>query len=225
LRRGSSSWANATLAYSDLSGTPTIPDSGADVGLADSPSTDGDYVLRRASGVNTWETAAGGGGSGWIACTAAGVTTINSSEGSTLATCTLPAGWRADGAQIEWSFDVLCTANASSVSMYSSVGFSNTGNLSDGIFQLYGSQTHQLSPGAGFSLWGEGKIVALNMSGTGALWGRGHDVYMETHQGQSNYQEYGSLASITRIVLTGQTTSGTMNVSVFFPKMRITTPD
>lgn len=55
LRYNGSAWVDAQLAYSDLSGTPTIPADGSDVGLADSPSTNGAYYLSRSSGTNTWQ--------------------------------------------------------------------------------------------------------------------------------------------------------------------------
>lgn len=55
LRFNGTSWVDAQLAYSDLSGTPSIPADGSDVGLADSPSTDGPYYLSRSSGTNAWQ--------------------------------------------------------------------------------------------------------------------------------------------------------------------------
>lgn len=69
LARSGSAIAGLTLAavaesgdYTDLDNKPTIPADGSDVGLADSPGSDGDYVLRRASGSNSWAAASGGSG-------------------------------------------------------------------------------------------------------------------------------------------------------------------
>lgn len=93
---------DGTLCYSTAAGSPGTwvevggggSLDGSDVGLADSPSSDGDYVLRRASGVNSWANAGGGGSSPvWVDSVFNAGVTLNSSGNLTTfpgSTITIP---------------------------------------------------------------------------------------------------------------------------------------
>jgi hypothetical protein len=193
LRYNGSAWVDASI-------------DGSDVGLADSPSSDGDYVLRRASGSNSW-TAASGGGASWTTGTSAGLQTLNTS-GVVLATWDLPSGWMSNNAGAELIADVLTISNASSRSVDFRWQFRASDNSP--VFFITGSAATGLTtPVAGNAFQLRLDVHVSDVS-SGIFFRTASKTYLASSIATSTVyvEAFSSLATAAKIVLLAEQDSG-----------------
>jgi hypothetical protein len=180
---------------------------GSDVGLADSPGSDGVYQLTRSSGTNSWTAASGGGGASWTAGTTEGLETLNTS-GVVLARWPLPSGWMAAGSSAHLVADLLTISNASSRlvdlrwqfrDVSDSPVFYITGSAATGLSTPVGGQAFQCQLNVYISDVSSGFFFRTATKTTLSTSVASSTVYVEAMS---------SLATATQIVLLGDQDAG-----------------